>query len=250
MAEQTITLALGEGKVVSFEAIPPEAKIYRVSVNGLTGSFVATLPPLDGRFVIAYAWWEGLPDWTQISPRNEWPASTAILTRWNVENIGDVAAEFRVEFMGQASSIMLNPGESGSIELTVSTGDPGTYSYPVNLYANETPVDSFTMTVTLVSPMPRKPDYLNGELVGVDYGTGWPAKFTIKNTGTTSAGIGVDFRDTHSALWRDPGQTGYIDIYSPMQEGTNTYPYYIYVRDPDTGEEWIVEEGSLTVTGI
>lgn len=41
MAEQSVTLQPGESKVVSFEATPHEARTYQVSVNGLTGSFVA-----------------------------------------------------------------------------------------------------------------------------------------------------------------------------------------------------------------
>jgi len=42
MAEQSVSLAPGESKVVSFEATPTKARTYQVSVNGLTGSFVAT----------------------------------------------------------------------------------------------------------------------------------------------------------------------------------------------------------------
>ncbi|GAI65047.1 unnamed protein product, partial [marine sediment metagenome] len=41
MAEQTVELAPGESKVVSFEATPQEAKVYQVSVDGLSGSFKA-----------------------------------------------------------------------------------------------------------------------------------------------------------------------------------------------------------------
>ncbi|GAI61248.1 unnamed protein product, partial [marine sediment metagenome] len=41
MAEQSVTLEPGESKVVSFEATPHEAKVYQVSVDGLTGSFEA-----------------------------------------------------------------------------------------------------------------------------------------------------------------------------------------------------------------
>ncbi|GAI89197.1 unnamed protein product [marine sediment metagenome] len=44
MAEQSVTLAPGESKVVSFEATPHEARSYQVSVNGLTGSFIAVAP--------------------------------------------------------------------------------------------------------------------------------------------------------------------------------------------------------------
>ncbi|GAI62920.1 unnamed protein product, partial [marine sediment metagenome] len=41
MAEQSVTLQPSESRVVSFEAIPKEAKTYQVVVNGLTGSFTA-----------------------------------------------------------------------------------------------------------------------------------------------------------------------------------------------------------------
>ncbi|MBA7629845.1 hypothetical protein ES703_37352 [subsurface metagenome] len=42
MAEQTVELQPGESQVISFEATPTVAKTYQVSVDGLTGSFVAT----------------------------------------------------------------------------------------------------------------------------------------------------------------------------------------------------------------
>lgn len=45
MAEQSVTLNPGESRVVSFEAIPHEARTYQVVVDGLTGSFAATAPP-------------------------------------------------------------------------------------------------------------------------------------------------------------------------------------------------------------
>jgi len=45
MAEQTVELAPGESRVVSFEAVPHEAKVYHVSVNGLIGSFTAVAAP-------------------------------------------------------------------------------------------------------------------------------------------------------------------------------------------------------------
>jgi len=46
MAEKTITLAPSESKVVSFEVTPAVAKTYSVSVDGLSGSFVATTVPV------------------------------------------------------------------------------------------------------------------------------------------------------------------------------------------------------------
>jgi len=44
MTEQVVELVPGESKQVFFEAVPHEARTYRVSVNGLTGSFVAIAP--------------------------------------------------------------------------------------------------------------------------------------------------------------------------------------------------------------
>ncbi|GAI72163.1 unnamed protein product, partial [marine sediment metagenome] len=42
MAEKTVSLEPGQSEAVSFEVTPAEAKTFHVSVDGLTGSFVAT----------------------------------------------------------------------------------------------------------------------------------------------------------------------------------------------------------------
>jgi len=44
VAEQVVELTPSESKVVSFEAIPHEARTYQVSVNGLAGNFVSIAP--------------------------------------------------------------------------------------------------------------------------------------------------------------------------------------------------------------
>jgi len=46
MDSQTVTLAPGESKTVSFEVTPMVAKSYSVSVNGLYGTFRATEAPV------------------------------------------------------------------------------------------------------------------------------------------------------------------------------------------------------------
>jgi len=46
VSEQSVTLQPGESKTVSFEVTPTVAKSYSVSVNGQTGSFVATEVPV------------------------------------------------------------------------------------------------------------------------------------------------------------------------------------------------------------
>jgi len=62
MAEQEVALAPGESKVVTFEAIPHEARTYQVSVNGLTGSFMATAPEITVSFDSLDVWdIEGVP---------------------------------------------------------------------------------------------------------------------------------------------------------------------------------------------
>ncbi len=45
MAEQVVELQPGESKLVSFEAVPHEARTYQVTVDGLTGSFKAVAAP-------------------------------------------------------------------------------------------------------------------------------------------------------------------------------------------------------------
>lgn len=46
MAQQTVTLAPGETKTVSFQVTPTVAKTYSVSVDGLYGTFKATTAPV------------------------------------------------------------------------------------------------------------------------------------------------------------------------------------------------------------
>ncbi|GAI61056.1 unnamed protein product, partial [marine sediment metagenome] len=46
MAEKIVSLEPGQSETVSFEVTPAEAKTFQVSVNGLTGSFVATPAPM------------------------------------------------------------------------------------------------------------------------------------------------------------------------------------------------------------
>lgn len=58
MAEQTVELAPGESKAVSFEVAPNEARTYQVSVNGLNGSFVTRMPlvPYPALEVVTWSW--------------------------------------------------------------------------------------------------------------------------------------------------------------------------------------------------
>ena len=46
MAEKIVSLEPGQSEAVSFEVTPTEAKTFQVSVDGLTGSFIATEVPV------------------------------------------------------------------------------------------------------------------------------------------------------------------------------------------------------------
>ena len=58
MVQQSVTLNPGESKLISFEAVPAEAKTYQVSVDGLAGSFRAVaagpLPPAGEASIWGY----------------------------------------------------------------------------------------------------------------------------------------------------------------------------------------------------
>lgn len=172
--KETYTNAAGEyaitglefgSLVLAFSHIDYEA--YQVEItlslgeNRLDVSLTPVAPPpveiIDGRLLVAYAWWEGRPSWNQIMTENEWPTYTSVQTRWKVENTGNITAEFRVEFMGQSSAITLIPGESDFIDLTVNSGGPDSYSYTANIYANNTLIDSFTLEIIAAAPSPPPP---------------------------------------------------------------------------------------------
>lgn len=56
-AQQSISLEPGASIEVTFETTPAEAKTYTVSVDGLTGSFVATAPPvISAEITDGYIW--------------------------------------------------------------------------------------------------------------------------------------------------------------------------------------------------
>jgi len=86
MAEQLVELAPGESREVVFGATPTKAKTYQVTVNGLTGSFVATAPPPP-----EFAYVSGLRQIPYIQdPGTPW-AKEYLTIEIDVQNLGDVA---------------------------------------------------------------------------------------------------------------------------------------------------------------
>ncbi|GAH49901.1 unnamed protein product, partial [marine sediment metagenome] len=59
--KQTVILAPGESRRVTFGVVPTEARTYQVLVNGLAGSFVAITPiptPAITEFIVVMANYE------------------------------------------------------------------------------------------------------------------------------------------------------------------------------------------------
>ena len=88
MAEQAVELAPGESKVVTFEATPHEAKTYQVSVDVLSGSFVAVVAVTEIEeqlasvmpYLEAVAWYnEDTGEWLLYSP--DAPSDLLLLTK-------------------------------------------------------------------------------------------------------------------------------------------------------------------------
>ncbi len=125
MAEQTVELAPGESKVVTFEAIPHEAKVYQVSVDGLSGSFSAlpAIPPatiLAGE-ILDVKWREtGTEEWRPFPV--SLPAYTKFDCKWRVRNNSNGRATFTTGIMsmnyyrayGQTVTT-LDPGEEADL---------------------------------------------------------------------------------------------------------------------------------------
>lgn len=121
MAKQTVELAPGEGKEVSFEATPKEVKTYSVSVNGLVGSFSAIEAPTPPATVLAgeildIKWREtGTEEWRPFPV--SLPAYTKFDCKWRVRNNSNGRATFTTGIMGL--------GYYRAYGQTVTTLDPG-----------------------------------------------------------------------------------------------------------------------------
>lgn len=155
MAEQQVTLQPGESKVISFEAIPHEAKTYQVSVDGLAGSFRAIEPAPPSGEILEIIWRDG-GVWHPISD----PMPVGTLThRFRIKNTGAAAGVFKVGiylyslFVGWYWSFSpgfnIEPGE-GNVDWNIWTGMPGTTTVTFHLFANDVEVDSVTVTITVI----------------------------------------------------------------------------------------------------
>jgi len=170
---------------------------------------------------------------------------------------------------------LLKAASSGVITFTLAAGETRDISYPVAMPSEAGTYPVFLdvhVAGQLIGAFQATEDViilaLNAELVNsIQYydliSGGWSstrnwyynqaslARFTLKNTSSIRVIVGIAFMGIKEGFWIEPGQIKDWEI-GPVQpqEGTHTYPYYIYVMDSSTGEEWIVEEGNLTITGV
>ena len=118
MAEQVVELQPGESKLVSFEAIPHEARTYHVSVDGLTGSFRAVA---KAKFYIPAEMTVKVTDGSILGMywRCEFSAP--------ITNVGDVPGTYTITYED-------NAGRGRSREITLSPGE--TYDWSVGWYVD------------------------------------------------------------------------------------------------------------------
>lgn len=161
MAEQSVTLQPGESKVVSFEAIPREAKVYQISVNGLTGSFKAVEAAPPGGEILGVQWrlwksdvWHPMSD---LIPYSE--IGVSYYLGFTVKNTGGKAS-FRVglyvydAFAGwhwtYSPRVDIEAGGEALIERGFdSYGVTGSQTFTFTLFADNTQVDSTAVTITI-----------------------------------------------------------------------------------------------------
>jgi len=121
MAEQTVELAPGESRVISFEATPHEAKTYQVSVDGLTGSFKAL--PAVGDFVYS----NQVCGMATYLPAPSWLQATYSCRITNQGSRGTRTITFHYEYyhtyMGKIMGVY-----SESFELTLEPGQSYTFT--------------------------------------------------------------------------------------------------------------------------
>ncbi len=161
MAEQTVSLQPSESQQVSFEAIPHEARMYQVSVDGLTGSFRAIALPIAGSIAPGKIWYKPLAGWEFVTSGKDIPLNEKIhlaplwINRSEINIIGHVDLEVTYPDGTKASlSAVLNqdreagPNSGYFVQFApfISTQE-GTYTLEATLSSAGQVLDSVTFTL-------------------------------------------------------------------------------------------------------
>ena len=218
MAEQSVTLEPGESKVVTFEAIPDRAKTYQVSVDGLTGNFVAMAIP-DIKLISLT--WDATPPFDTGS-RHVWTLT--------MQNLAVSRLTYQLEmymngkhFMGYTAN--LAAGEVRKISYPYTFGAEGSYTLTIKAYYEDKLLDEISKTVTV--RVPEAPPFIDGTIWPFDYGLAWweglpswedlgysntwPADtdivvaWRVKNTGNVTATFKLAFMGRSGSITLKPG---------------------------------------------
>lgn len=126
MAERKITLEPQTSEVVSFTAVPREARDYMVEVADLTGSFRALLPPAPDIRLSNLV----------IEPKRVYVGQTVSI-KAVAENIGAIGGLVpficTVDGITSEQSISLEPSESGDLEFTATPNQAREYIVDVGM---------------------------------------------------------------------------------------------------------------------
>jgi len=187
MVEQSVSLQPGESKLVSFEAVPHEAKTYHVSVNGLTGSFEAITPTISGRIHSVLIWYEPLTYWEAVTPGREIPIDAKIYLAPGWVNESEVNIAGHIDLIvtypdGSEVSLIAvtnqdreaTPGNGWSIQFQpFASTQEGTYSLTATLSSNGQVLDSKTFELIATRVIPEVvidfPDLIILDVEGIPF---------------------------------------------------------------------------------
>lgn len=250
MAEQTVELAPGESKAVTFEAIPHEAKTFQVTVDGLSGAFEATWPPPAGAIIDLT--WDSPPPFTAgekhtLTIRISWEG---LYFYWANIYVNDM-------FAGAPG----RRADNKEIIVWDWTFAPGSHEIKIELLCHpatgpDVKMDERTISVE-VEEVPPPPGVIDGQLLdsvvwyegswhGLRATNSWPAdtellfRNVVKNTGERVASFTVSFMGKSCSAYISPGNQGECSFKTTAVAGTHSFNVY--------GDSKLLESWAIAVT--
>jgi len=231
-----VTLEPSESKVITFEAIPHEAKTYQVAVDGLSGSFVATKAPPGGE--ITSLAWDTSPPFTA-GERHR--LTIRIYNSTRTTQFYNAVSYDNDAFVNAAVSRDTPSYETVEVFCDF-TFTPGTHEIRVELFCEHVKVDEKTLNITVKSVAPP-PGVIDGRLVGgyvswadswhsLTPSNNWPADaeilfwIKVENTGNRAATFRVSFMGKSCQAYINPGNQGectFIFFATPGTYNLNLY---------------------------
>lgn len=250
MAEQIVELQPGESKVATFEAIPHEVKTYQVSVNGLSGSFVATKAPPGGE--ITSLTWDSPPPFIA-GERHR--LTIRIYNSTRTRQLYNTPCYDNGTFVNSAGGGVIPSYETKEVFCDF-TFTPGTHEIRVDLFCEHVKVDEKTLSI-IVKEVAPPPGVIDGEFRqasawyeglwhGLHATNNWPAgieilfSFSVTNTGEIPAMFRVSFMGKSCYAYIRPGNYGTCSFKAFAIAGTHNLNVY--------GDSKLVDSHVIQVT--